>query len=180
MGKRHVPALCSAARQALLRVTQRGVLRVAEALACAATRCPADVLRGGKLSAKQSKQLDWTKRLNMVSRRGCENSPMRTAGCFSWEPAPIAHQGHAAKAELGSGWLPPRHALRARLSCWPDGTCSLTLPRLGIAATRLQALDASKGMLYLHQHSPPIIHRDLKSPNLVRLAAAPARSWLFC
>ncbi|KAL4436932.1 hypothetical protein ABPG75_004071 [Micractinium tetrahymenae] len=53
-----------------------------------------DVLRGGKLSAKQSKQLDWTKRLNM-------------------------------------------------------------------------ALDAAKGMLYLHQHSPPIIHRDLKSPNLL-------------
>ncbi|GAB4823442.1 hypothetical protein N2152v2_010488 [Parachlorella kessleri] len=29
------------------------------------------------------------------------------------------------------------------------------------------ALDAAKGMLYLHMHSPPIIHRDLKSPNLL-------------
>ncbi|KAL4421755.1 hypothetical protein ABPG77_009738 [Micractinium sp. CCAP 211/92] len=29
------------------------------------------------------------------------------------------------------------------------------------------ALDAAKGMLYLHAHSPPIIHRDLKSPNLL-------------
>jgi len=30
------------------------------------------------------------------------------------------------------------------------------------------ALDAAKGMLYLHSRKPPIIHRDLKSPNLVR------------
>jgi hypothetical protein len=30
-----------------------------------------------------------------------------------------------------------------------------------------QALDAAKGMLYLHSHSPPILHRDLKSPNLL-------------
>jgi serine/threonine protein kinase len=30
-----------------------------------------------------------------------------------------------------------------------------------------QALDAAKGMLALHAHSPAIIHRDLKSPNLL-------------
>ncbi|GAB4821932.1 hypothetical protein N2152v2_008978 [Parachlorella kessleri] len=28
-------------------------------------------------------------------------------------------------------------------------------------------LDCAKGMLYLHCHSPPIIHRDLKTPNLL-------------
>ena len=33
--------------------------------------------------------------------------------------------------------------------------------RLGMAA------DAATGMLYLHARSPPIIHRDLKSPNLL-------------
>ncbi|KAL4419526.1 hypothetical protein ABPG77_005757 [Micractinium sp. CCAP 211/92] len=29
------------------------------------------------------------------------------------------------------------------------------------------AYDATKGMLYLHSRNPPIIHRDLKSPNLL-------------
>ena len=29
------------------------------------------------------------------------------------------------------------------------------------------ALDAAKGMLFLHTHSPPIVHRDLKSKNLL-------------
>jgi hypothetical protein len=33
------------------------------------------------------------------------------------------------------------------------------------------ALDAAKGMLCLHAHSPPILHRDLKSPNLLVDAA---------
>ncbi|KAE8709745.1 Serine/threonine-protein kinase CTR1 [Hibiscus syriacus] len=29
------------------------------------------------------------------------------------------------------------------------------------------ALDVARGMNYLHQHKPPIVHRDLKSPNLL-------------
>ena len=29
------------------------------------------------------------------------------------------------------------------------------------------AFDAAKGMQYLHSRQPPIIHRDLKSPNLL-------------
>ncbi|XP_011625984.1 serine/threonine-protein kinase CTR1 isoform X2 [Amborella trichopoda] len=29
------------------------------------------------------------------------------------------------------------------------------------------ALDVAKGMNYLHRHNPPIVHRDLKSPNLL-------------
>jgi serine/threonine-protein kinase CTR1 len=31
----------------------------------------------------------------------------------------------------------------------------------------MQMLDTAKGMLYLHARNPPIIHRDLKSPNLL-------------
>ena len=30
-----------------------------------------------------------------------------------------------------------------------------------------QATDAAKGMLYLHSRRLPIVHRDLKSPNLL-------------
>jgi serine/threonine protein kinase len=35
-------------------------------------------------------------------------------------------------------------------------------------ARKLQmALDAARGMLYLHTLTPPVLHRDLKSPNLL-------------
>lgn len=29
------------------------------------------------------------------------------------------------------------------------------------------ARDVAAGMAYMHSHSPPIIHRDLKSPNIL-------------
>jgi serine/threonine protein kinase len=31
----------------------------------------------------------------------------------------------------------------------------------------LQAMGVARGMLYLHSRNPPIIHRDLKTPNLL-------------
>jgi serine/threonine-protein kinase CTR1 len=31
----------------------------------------------------------------------------------------------------------------------------------------MQMHDAARGMLYLHDRNPPIIHCDLKSPNLL-------------
>jgi serine/threonine protein kinase len=44
-------------------------------------------------------------------------------------------------------------------------------PTMGVQldwARRLNmALDAAKGMMYLHSSDPPVIHRDLKSPNLL-------------
>ncbi|GBF95597.1 hypothetical protein Rsub_08578 [Raphidocelis subcapitata] len=44
----------------------------------------------------------------------------------------------------------------------PAFAARLTWPR-----RLLMALDAGKGMLYLHSHRPTILHRDLKSPNLL-------------
>lgn len=45
-------------------------------------------------------------------------------------------------------------------------------PELAAALTwrlRLRmAAEAATGILYLHSHSPPIVHRDIKGPNLVR------------
>lgn len=44
----------------------------------------------------------------------------------------------------------------------PEKAAELTWARrIGIAA------DATRGMLYLHNRSPPILHRDLKSANLL-------------
>lgn len=41
-------------------------------------------------------------------------------------------------------------------------------------------MDAAKGMLYLHTHDPPILHRDLKSPNLVvKMDWTVKVRWLF-
>ena len=49
-------------------------------------------------------------------------------------------------------------------SCPP---ANLPDPLLSLCRDRVQLLDAAKGMLYLHRRPSPIIHRDLKSPNLV-------------
>lgn len=38
---------------------------------------------------------------------------------------------------------------------------------LSLKKTVKLALDAAKGMLYLHSLKPPILHRDLKSANLL-------------
>lgn len=46
-------------------------------------------------------------------------------------------------------------------------------------------LDAAKGMMYLHSSEPPVIHRDLKSPNLLvdkhwRVKVRAALAHLLC
>ena len=105
--------------------------------------------------------------------------PGLAAGCAA--QCPRFRAGHAA-ADLGP---PPEHGepllpvcarssrgIQCSLRCRPPqqlpGRC-LLLTVLCLSA--LQALDAAKGMLCLHVHNPPILHRDLKSPNLLVDAA---------
>lgn len=54
------------------------------------------------------------------------------------------------------------------LSCKCSALCVQTLQQQLDWVRRINmALDAAKGMLYLHMCHPPILHRDLKSANLL-------------
>ena len=86
-------------------------------------------------------QLTWVRRLSMVS-----------PSCLSVPGAPGAFNAVCDVVH--------------RSSC-QGGACLLTV----LCLSALQALDAAKGMLCLHVHNPPILHRDLKSPNLLVDAA---------
>jgi len=47
-------------------------------------------------------------------------------------------------------------------------------------STQLQlALDVAKGMMFLHSASPPIVHRDLKSPNVL-MQSSPDAPYVTC
>jgi serine/threonine protein kinase len=61
----------------------------------------------------------------------------------------------------------PRKSLDCLLAAGaanPGGGAAKSLPWTRLVS---MALDSAKGVLYLHSRSPPIIHRDLKSPNLL-------------
>ena len=66
-------------------------------------------------------------------------------------------------------------AINAAAAASPGGNgCNVAAAAAAAAAAALDwprrlamALDAAKGMNYLHSSDPPVIHRDLKSPNLL-------------
>ena len=116
----------------------------------------ADVLRSARGSARAAEKLSWQRRLQMVRRqrrweRACSSAPRQRDG---------GHVLVSMEADGRRAAAPGRGALPGRcthpLSPWSAPSC-----------LSVQALDAAKGMLYLHSCSPPIIHRDLKSPNLL-------------
>ena len=49
----------------------------------------------------------------------------------------------------------------------PPGCRSSQTPLPDERRRLLMALDVARGMNYLHSCRPPIVHRDLKSPNLL-------------
>lgn len=68
-------------------------------------------------------------------------------------------QGRRQRGKRGRAW----DLAQTRAAC---ASCLLA-PHLP------QMLDACKGVLHLHSNTPPILHRDIKSPNLVRSCCAP-------
>lgn len=61
--------------------------------------------------------------------------------------------------------MPAGPLLSARcLLCHPQ-RCAAPAPRSAPPAP--QAVDAATGMLYLHSRAVPLLHRDLRSPNLL-------------
>ena len=66
------------------------------------------------------------------------------------------------KMDGGSLWDFLHHQLKEdATSCMEDGKDAQWSLRLRIA------LDVARGVEAMHNHSPPIIHRDLKSPNIL-------------
>ena len=52
-------------------------------------------------------------------------------------------------------------------------------PSLPLKLSIKLILDVAKGMLYLHTRSPPIVHRDIKSLNILVSFSPPSRSNVF-
>jgi len=66
------------------------------------------------------------------------------------------------KMDGGSLWDFLHHQLKEdATSCLEDGKDAQWSLRLRIA------LDVARGVEAMHNHSPPIIHRDLRSPNIL-------------
>lgn len=59
-------------------------------------------------------------------------------------------------------------------SCWYYLMCRNAGTTLG--AVMLQMIGAAKGMAALHARSPPVLHRDVKSPNFLVRHAHPHAS----
>ena len=113
--------------------------------------CPngslADVLTRGKLDAVITAQLAWPRRVQMVSS-GAAACPQ----CCTALPAACC-------------LLPAACCPLPAARCPLPAACCL-LPACShceqlLLASPMQALDAAKGMLYLHTQEPPVIHRDL-------------------
>lgn len=114
----------------------------------------ADVLRGARGSEAKARRLDFFRRLHLALDAA--------AGMVGWEGL-AAVQGVGARPALLERLHAPCRALMAACSAKPSQSQShVALMR---PHTRLPCPLVLQ--LYLHNHHPPILHRDLKSPNLV-------------
>ena len=105
-----------------------------------------ELLREARTSLAAAAGLSWKRRLHMVGAAFWWGSKwcrmlMLMGGC------------HARFVKA-----PPHQSRNCQLRYRIASTCGLG---------RLQAAGAACGMLYLHSRDPPVMHRDLKSPNLL-------------
>ena len=50
-----------------------------------------------------------------------------------------------------------------------------TFPRLALPIKQLLLTDVARGLLYLHTHNPPIVHRDLSARNVLLTSSLVAK-----
>jgi serine/threonine protein kinase len=119
-----------------------------------------DVLKGGRKSAAKAAQLTWSRRLLLVSE-ACSLSTI-TAAPVHGQPACVQQIVMVSALQFFVDAAPDvgGHVLTGK------SNMSLLQPEpVLLAVSTLQALDAAKGILHLHLKN--IVHRDLKSPNLL-------------
>ena len=102
----------------------------------------------------------------------------------------VVYSDFCIKVEQGSNWMrdaawvwhmmwyvwPPSFTTPERVSNWVDYFVILVyFSSSFLAISLLQA----KGMNYLHNRNPPIVHRDLKSPNLLVDKKYTVKVWIW-
>lgn len=119
-------------------------------LLCRRAAASPGIPAGGRSTDVGAKALHGTRRCKGARQGRPGWQP--AAGFMRGVPGPSLEASlEASTAHAGGSWL-----IGPVLRCTP------------LRSTRCPAAaPASQGMLYLHAHSPPIIHRDLKSPNLL-------------
>ena len=119
-----------------------------------------DVLRGGRGSPAKARLLDWARRLNMALD-AAKGMHCELAGTGPGLPARAWCKPERAGASRRAG----ARVVRA----WP-AACTTTHPTnhpTNHPTTRPTNQPTNHARADLHEHVPPILHRDLKSPNLL-------------
>ena len=128
----------------------------------------ADLLARARHDPAAAATLPWARRLSMVGGLLCHQLlPSPAAALY---PAINLLGGVCDAVPMNGAKLPCRRWMPrgACCTCTPAPCrCCAVFHSTAMHLPSLQALDAARGMLYLHSRPVPVLHRDLKSPNLL-------------